>query len=378
MDWEPRARQLASETVHSCSRWSGPIVTTPRHVFVPRWWERHGDDMALRIGEDDPEAWMARVYANETIVTRIGPHHADHANPEDHPVGLPTSSSTLPGLLVQMYRHAMLTEGVKVLDVGTGTGYGTALLARRFGAEHVTAVDVDPYLTEAASKRLDSIGLYPTVRTVDATGDLPGTYDRIIATVSVRRIPASWLAALRPGGRLVTTIAGTGVIVVADKTEDGGAFGHTAPEGAGFMATRHGDDYDDHLSKVWDKAKDTDTAGEEITTSRYPLLFPPDDWAVFSMLQLTVPGIDFCKAEEDDTRTVWLLHEDGSWARATATGFLDSPKVHQTGPRRLWDEFERIRHRLNREGTLPVYGATVRITPDGQTTLARGGWSVTL
>ena len=124
-----------------------------------------------------------------------------------------------------MAQHAHLTEDSDVLDVGTGSGYGCALLAARLGAEHVTSVDVDPYLTAAAAERLDSMGLRPTVLTLDATGTLPGTYDRIIATVAVRPVPASWLAALRPGGRLVTTIAGTGLILTADKTDDGGAHG---------------------------------------------------------------------------------------------------------------------------------------------------------
>ncbi|WP_328908384.1 hypothetical protein [Streptomyces sp. NBC_00234] len=39
---------------------------------------------------------------------------------------------------------------------------------------------------------------------------------------------------------------------------------------------------------------------------------------------------------------------------------------------------QRVRDRLNREGTLPVHGARVTITPDGETTLTRGSWSVTL
>lgn len=59
-------------------------------------------------------------------------------------------------------------------------------------------------------------------------------------------------------------------------------------------------------------------------------------------------------------------------------GFLDSPTVHQGGPRRLWDALERIRHRLNHEGGPPLHGARVTITPDGKTTLSRGSWSLTL
>src|SRR5690606_40971428 len=134
-------------------------------------------------------------------------------------------SSTLPSLLLRMFGHAEIHDGVEVLDVGTGCGYGAALLARRLGDDRVTSVDVDPYLTKAAAERLDLIGLHPRIVTADATGPLTGEYDRIVATVSVRPIPPSWLQVLRPGGRLVTTIADTTIIVVADKTPDGGAAG---------------------------------------------------------------------------------------------------------------------------------------------------------
>jgi hypothetical protein len=174
----------------------------------------------------------------------------------------------------------------------------------------------------------------------------------------------------------VTTIAGTGLILIADKTADGGAVGRIAFDTAGFMRTRHGDDYDDATAEVWRKAQWID--GEEVSTSRYPLLYVPDSWEVMSMLELKVPGIDHRVVARGNDRTVWMLHADGSWARAYAAGFLDSPTVHQGGPRRLWDELERIRNRLNREGGLPLYGAHVNITPDGTTTLARGSWSLTL
>ncbi|MFJ4790970.1 hypothetical protein [Streptomyces sp. NPDC088794] len=224
------------------------------------------------------------------MVTRIGPVHADRAElGATAGSGSPTSSSTLPGLVVTMYRHAMIDDDSRVL-VTTGTGYGTALLCRRLGDERVTSVDIDPYLVTTARGRLDSIGLHPRTAVVDITGSLPGEYDRIVSTVSVRPVPVSWLTALRPGGRLVTTLAGTGLIVTADKTEDGGATGRIAPDPAGFMRTRHGDDYDRHTDELWEKAKDAE--GEDVTTSRYPLLYVPDSWEVMSMLALAVPGID--------------------------------------------------------------------------------------
>src|SRR5690606_42036354 len=97
-------------------------------------------------------------------------------------------SSTLPSLLLRMFGHAEIHDGVEVLDVGTGCGYGAALLARRLGDDRVTSVDVDPYLTKAAAERLDLIGLHPRIVTADATGPLTGEYDRIVARSEERRV----------------------------------------------------------------------------------------------------------------------------------------------------------------------------------------------
>ncbi|WP_371666791.1 protein-L-isoaspartate(D-aspartate) O-methyltransferase [Streptomyces sp. NBC_00289] len=377
MNWLPQARHLAHEVVRPESRWHTAVATVPRHQFVPRWWEQDGEVWNLRAGTDDPAAWLKAAYSDQTLVTQVDACHADNASPGDIVLsGTPTSSSTLPSLIVRMYRHAMISDDDQLL-VTTGSGYGTALACARLGDGRVTSVDVDEHLVRIAQERLDALGDHPRIQVCDVTGRLPGAYDKIVSTVSVRPVPASWLRALRPGGRLVTAIAGTGLILTADKTADGGAVGRIEWDRAGFMRTRHGRVYD-HPAQgdTWKGASERE--GEETFTSRYPLLYPPDAWDVMSMLELKLPGLDYRRAQDGDTRTVWLLHPDGSWARATATGFLDSPIVHQAGPHRLWPELERIRHRLNREGALPVYGAHVTIDQDGTTTLTRGSWKTTL
>jgi protein-L-isoaspartate O-methyltransferase len=390
MDWESAARRLAAETViRPESRWFQALATTPRHLFVPRWWTRTtssgGEPVwELRDGAGDTDAWLRDVYADTTLVTRVGPHHADHAEMgQTLPGGRDlrsTSSSTLPALVLLMYRAAFITDTSRLL-VTTGSGYGTALACVRLGEEQVTSVDVDPYLVKAARERLAAAGHHPRVEVCDLTGDLPeGSYDRIISTVSVSAVPVSWLKALAPGGRLVTTLAHTGLVIVADKAPDGGAVGYVAPEAAGFMSARHGEDYDDTFPEnpqVWQTAQHAE--GESITTSRYPLMYVPDTWDVRSTLELLAPGIDHRQHTSDDgTRTVYMLHADGSWARATATGRRESPTVHQGGPRRLWDELERIRTWLAVDGDLPVRGATVTITPEGAATFSRRGWSATI
>ncbi|MET8411780.1 protein-L-isoaspartate(D-aspartate) O-methyltransferase [Streptomyces sp. NPDC005195] len=331
MKWEQHARRLAGELVRPESRWHEPLATTPRHAFVPRWWVRGETGRKLRTGESDPEAWMRTVYTDSTLVTRVGPHHADHAaSGAVVESGRTTSSSTHPSLVVGMYRHAALGEGSRTV-VTTGTGYGTALICRRLGDELVTSLDVDPYLVAAATERLDAVGLHPEVAVADLTKPLPGEYDRIVATVSVRQIPTTWLDALRPNGRMVTTITDTGLILVADKTADGGAEGHIPHDGAAFMRVRSGEDYEDNSpsTDLWEKAHGD---GEELGVSRYPLVYVPDAWDVMSMLELTVPGVEHHRSRDGDLRTVWLMHRDGSWARATTSGRLILPTVHQGGP----------------------------------------------
>ncbi|MET9103716.1 methyltransferase domain-containing protein [Streptomyces antibioticus] len=387
MDWEAAAQRLAADTViRPESRWYQPLATTPRHLFVPRWWTRASSDgeevWTLRDGSSDTEAWLRDAYADTTLVTRVGPLHADHAEvgqtlPRGR-AGRSTSSSTLPALVLMMYRAAWITDTSRLL-LTCGSGYGTALACARLRDELVTSVDVDPYLVQAARKRLAEAGHHPRLEVCDLTGDLPeGSYDRIISTVAVPAVPASWLKSLVPGGRLVTTIANTGLAIVADKTPDGGAIGHVAPEAAGFMSARHGDDYDDTFPEnppMWHTAQHAE--GESITTGRYPLTYVPDTWDLRSTLELEAPGIDHRQHKSDaGTRTIYMLHADGSWARATATG-RDFPTVHQGGPRRLWDTLDRIRTWLVVDGALPIRGARVTITPDGAATFSRGGWSAT-
>ncbi|MEU2222206.1 protein-L-isoaspartate(D-aspartate) O-methyltransferase [Streptomyces sp. NPDC018347] len=374
MKWLPRARLLAHEVVRQESRWHNAVAGTPRHAFVPCWWEQRDEvGWDLRVGTDSVDDWLDAAYSDRTLVTRVGACHADQAGAGDFVKGgTPTSSSTSPSLVVRMYRHAMITDDNRLL-VTTGTGYGTALACARLGAHNVTSVDVDDYLVTVAGERLAQLGECPHMEVCDVTGPLPGEYDRIVSTVSVRTVPVSWLKALQPGGRLVTTIAGTGLILTADKTPDGGAVGRIEWDRAGFMRTRHGDDYEHPNEKVWKGA--AAGGGERTFTSRYPLLYPADAWDVMSMLELHCPGVEFRQEQKGDTRTVWLFHPDGSWARATAAGFLDSPVVHESGPRELWSSLDRIRNRLNRDGSLPVYGARVSIDPDGTAILSRGRWS---
>jgi len=140
---------------------------------------------------------------------------------------------------------------------------------------------------------------------------------------------------------------------------------------AGFMAARSGADYPPILLEQVPAARDA--AGEQVSVGRYPVLNIGNAWELSSMLGVTVPGVQHHFEEEGGRRTAWLLHPDGSWARASGDGDAP-PVVHQSGPRRLWDIVDDIRHAWLRDGKLPAYGASVMIAPDGSVHLTRGHW----
>lgn len=118
--------------------------------------------------------------------------------------------------------------------------------------------------------------------------------------------------------------------------------------------------------------------GEHVTRGRYPVLNLPDAWELLSLLEITAPGIvhDYDEAA-DGRRTAWMMHADGSWARAEATGD-EPPVVHQSGVRRLWDILEELRVEGLRTGYFQLYGARAFIAQDGAILLARGTWRATI
>ncbi len=114
----------------------------------------------------------------------------------------------------QPYMVAVMTDlaaagpGLRVLEVGTGCGYQTAVLAET-GAK-VTSVELIPQLAQAAAERLRRLGYdNATVHHGDgAKGWPPGApYDAIVVTAAaVERVPPALLDQLAPGGRLVIPV----------------------------------------------------------------------------------------------------------------------------------------------------------------------------
>ncbi len=94
----------------------------------------------------------------------------------------------------------------RVLEVGTGTGFLTACLARL--ADHVTSVDIHDAFVRSAGSRLEKLGISNVdLQTMDATAELPeGRFDAIAVTGSLQTFDPRFVDALLPGGRLFVVV----------------------------------------------------------------------------------------------------------------------------------------------------------------------------
>lgn len=131
-----------------------------------------------------------------------------------------------PFVVAFMTERLELVGGERVLEVGTGSGYQTALLALL--AREVFSIEIVDELSERARTVLiDELGMRNVwLRRGDGALGWPeaSPFDRIIATAAAPEVPPAWLAQLAPGGRMILPLGeaeGDQVLRVIDKGNDG-------------------------------------------------------------------------------------------------------------------------------------------------------------
>jgi protein-L-isoaspartate(D-aspartate) O-methyltransferase len=146
------------------------MLRVPRHEFVPEpYRDRAYDDHPLPIGD------------NQTI--------------------------SQPYIVALMLESLQLKPSDKVLEIGTGSGYATALLAELVA--QVFSIERHPSLAENARKVVAALG-YSNIQvfTGDGTLGLPGAapFDAILVSAAATDLPAALLNQLREGGRMIIPI----------------------------------------------------------------------------------------------------------------------------------------------------------------------------
>jgi protein-L-isoaspartate(D-aspartate) O-methyltransferase len=197
------------------------FLAVPRELFVREFAAREG---------------LAAVYRDEAIPTKHGEH------------GVPLSSSSQPAVMALMLEQLELEEGMRVLEVGAGTGYNAALLSLLVGKQgRVVSVDVDAQIAAEARRTLRDFGY--EVRIVHADGRAgyaeTAPYDRIIVTASADAVPRDWFEQLADDGLIevplrLNSVGAAQAIPVLRKTSTG--FRSLRAVAGGFMPLRGADE----------------------------------------------------------------------------------------------------------------------------------------
>ena len=365
------AEDLAVRGVLDDPAWRLAVEAVPRHRFVPGFYlpgeERDGEGLprwqpvTARL---DHGRWLAAAYSDTTLITQFDGDEPDWEHPAERHGGAPTSSSTLPSLVVRMWADADVREGHTVLEIGTGTGYSTALACERLGSAGVTSVDVDQYRLERAASSLHGCGYAPTLAVADGVyGYWPeAPFDRIVAACSFRAVPPALVAQTRPGGKILLTLSGwlygyarVLLTVSGDGTAEGCLLGGTVS----FMSART------HAAPAFGnpahwaaelpgETRDARHGPERITAAT------EDAFHLRFLVQSAVPGAQLATVG-DVVHLVDVV--SGSAATLTPDG-EGGWRVREGGPVRLWESVERV---------VDLYEAAGRPGPGAFTLCVHGG-----
>lgn len=148
------------------------LAAVPRHLFVPR-------------------KFRDRAYRDEPL-----------------PIGCNQTISQ-PYIVAYMIEQLQLTGSEKVLEIGTGSGYQTAILSE-LGKE-VFTVEIIPALAEAARRTLQRLGRSNIrFRVGDGRHGWPeeAPFDAIVVSAAPTEIPPELIAQLQVGGRMAIPVGG--------------------------------------------------------------------------------------------------------------------------------------------------------------------------
>jgi protein-L-isoaspartate(D-aspartate) O-methyltransferase len=223
-------RRFYAEEIQVASNLSSPAVvealaTVPRERFLPPGpWTIRGEADFQGPPRQTPDRDPRHVYHNIAVAIDPGRMLFNGA----------------PTVVAMAIDRLKLQPGHRVLHIGAGLGYYTALIACAVGPDgRALGIEVDPDLAARAAANLS---IYPNaeVRAGNGTG-LDETFDAILVNAGVTHPLPAWLDSLAPGGRLVLPLTATlaagpigkGPLILMSKTDD---LDRMAAQVIGFVA----------------------------------------------------------------------------------------------------------------------------------------------
>jgi protein-L-isoaspartate(D-aspartate) O-methyltransferase len=206
----------------------------PRHKLVDRFFvanKEYSSQSGYTEIVADPENPTAEdldlIYSHRALVTRLGLS------------GMPSSSTSMPGLVANMLELLRLEPAQKVLEIGAGTGYNAALISEIVGSQtNVVTVDIQQDVVEQTLRLLKAAG-YGDIKVLTRDGFLgvpeEAPFDRIVATVGLFDISPHWADQLSPDGEMLLPVYQGGAAPLLRVRKEHGSLVGRAVGGSGFM-----------------------------------------------------------------------------------------------------------------------------------------------
>jgi protein-L-isoaspartate(D-aspartate) O-methyltransferase len=201
---EDANEELVDQLIGRGALWSGPLIAafraTPRHRFLDRvfHFQRGSEGVWREVDTRQPgRSELRLLYSDRALTTRL-------SEPAGGRPAVPISSSSQPSLMAQMLEDLRLRPGLRVLEIGAGTGYNAALLAHVVGL--VYSLDVDRRVLAEAEEHLRA---FPEREVIFRLGDgrlgwpAAAPFDRIVVTAATPDLEPAWLEQLAGDGLLL-------------------------------------------------------------------------------------------------------------------------------------------------------------------------------
>ncbi|MFD8323933.1 methyltransferase domain-containing protein [Kitasatospora purpeofusca] len=331
------------------------VAALPRDGFAPdRLWRWDGHAYAAVDRHADPDGWADELYASQdaAAVTQVSG-------------GLPSSSLSAQGVVVDMLDSLQLESGHRVWDIGGGQGWNAALAAWRAGPGRVVSTEIDPDLAAFARERLAAAGLDVETLTADATTAAPGggRFDRVIATYAVERVPWAWIEATGPGGRIVYPWGRLGHVALTVAAGGRHASGHVQGL-AQFMADRTAPAPPAAGPTGYRAVRGERPAETERSVDR-DLAPLESDWDLRFALRVAVPDAVVLTGRDEDGVSAWVHDGAAAWAMFSADAAGGSV-LFQGGGRRIGDEVLQAWKQWEEHGRPDPYEYGITVTPERQ------------
>ncbi len=142
---------------------------------------------------------------------RFVPNHLKASAWDDHPLPIEENATiSQPSLVAEMTELLRIGPTHRILEIGTGSGYQTALLAEL--AKHVYTIEINSTLSAHARERLDSLN-YRNIDFSIGDGSLgwpdAAPFDGIVATAAFESRPEQLLDQLKTGGICIAPVGST-------------------------------------------------------------------------------------------------------------------------------------------------------------------------